>query len=50
MKSEINFLVQVKNGVIVNIGKSSVYHPAIVHKSTGGIKWYDDSKLVKNQR
>lgn len=46
-KSEITFLVEVKNNVVVNIGKSAVYYPPIKYKENGGIKWFDDVQLRK---
>lgn len=37
------------NGIINKVGKSSIYQPKIAYSGTG-IKWFDDSKLLrKNQ-
>ena len=49
IKNEINFFIEVRNNVIVKIGKSCVYHPAAQHNNNDGIKWFDDSKLIKSQ-
>ena len=47
MKREtIQFVVEAKNGVVEQVGKSSISKPEtnFEHK---GIKWFDDSKLIK---
>ena len=47
MKREtIQFVVEAKNGVVEQVGKSSISEPEtnFDHK---GIKWFDDSKLLK---
>ena len=50
MKREtIQFVVEAKNGVVEQVGKSSISEPEtnFDHK---GIKWFDDSKLLKGSR
>lgn len=50
MKREtIQFVVEAKNGVVEQVGKSSISKPEtnFDHK---GIKWFDDSKLLKGSR
>ena len=50
MKREtIQFVVEAKNGVVEKVGKSSISEPETNcdHK---GIKWFDDSKLLKGSR
>lgn len=50
MKKEIiQFVVEAKNGVVEQVGKSSISKPEtnFDHK---GIKWFDDSKLLKGSR
>ena len=50
MKREtIQFVVEAKNGVVEKVGKSSISKPEtnFDHK---GIKWFDDSKLLKGSR
>ena len=42
------FAVEEKNGVVTRIGTSSYYASKPNFKG-GGIKWYDDAKLVRNK-
>lgn len=48
-KETIQFVVEAKNGVVEQVGKSSISKPEtnFDHK---GIKWFDDSKLLKGSR
>ena len=45
-KETIRFVVESKNGVVTNIGKSTIYQPPVNFK-VGSVKWFDDSKLIK---
>ena len=40
------FVVEKRNGVVKSVSTSVVYTPK-VNVSGGGIKWFDDSKLLK---
>ena len=46
LKQEVRFAVTMKNGAITGIEKSCIFQPGI-KPAKGGIKWYDDSKLLK---
>ena len=48
-KETLQFVVEAKNGVVERVGKGSVSKPdtSFDHK---GIKWFDDSKLLKGSR
>ena len=45
-KETIQFAVETKDGIVAQVGKSSISKPEtnFNHK---GIKWFDDSKLLK---
>lgn len=45
-KETIRFVVESRNGVVTNIGKSTIYQLPINFKG-GSVKWFDDSKLIK---
>lgn len=45
---EIQFVVVVRDGVVVRIGKSSILQPKTNFKG-GGIKWFDDTKLIREE-
>lgn len=45
-KETIQFAVEMKNGVVQRIGKSSISKPKTNSKQKG-VKWFDDSKLLK---
>ena len=49
MKTQtMQFAVQKKDGVIENVGRSSVLTPK-TNFNGKGIKWFDDSKLLKKK-
>lgn len=48
-KSTITFAVKTKNGVVTEIGRSSLLQPKTNFKG-GSIKWFDDSKLLKSAK
>lgn len=41
-KQAMEFAVTRKNGVITQVGKSSVAHPEIKFQRGDGVKWYKD--------
>lgn len=43
------FVTEKKNGVVTNIQNSIIYQPK-VNFNGKGIKWYDDSKLLRKER
>lgn len=45
-KCWVQFAVVVKKGQVAAIGKSAVMTP-IPHHTGGGIKWFDDTKLIR---
>lgn len=45
-KQTIVFAVTTENGVVNQIGRSSIQQPAI-HFKGGSVKWFDDSQLLK---
>lgn len=45
-KLTIVFAVTTENGVVNQIGRSSIQQPAI-HFKGGSVKWFDDSQLLK---
>lgn len=45
-KQENVFAIKTKEGVIEQVGKSIILQPEIKFKG-GGIKWFDDSQLLK---
>lgn len=47
-KKEMEFTVVVRDGVVVRIGKSSILQPKTNFKG-GGIKWFDDTKLIREE-
>ena len=50
MKSKtMNFATVSKNGIISNIGRSTILQPKPNFKG-GSIKWFDDSKLLKTNK
>lgn len=46
MKQEIRFVVVIKNGEIVRIGRSCIKHPVIRYDGRK-TKWFDDASLLK---
>lgn len=48
-KETIRFVVESKNGVVTNIGKSTIYQPPVNFKG-GSVKWFDDSMLIKKSK
>lgn len=47
-KKEMEFAVVVRDDVVVRIGKSSILQPKTNFKG-GGIKWFDDTKLIREE-
>lgn len=45
-KQEVRFAVTIEDGAVTGIEKSCIFQPAI-QPAKGGIKWFDDSKLLK---
>lgn len=45
-KQEVQFATKVRNGVVVEIGRSVIYTPKTFY-SGRTTKWFDDSKLLK---
>lgn len=45
-KETIQFAVEMKNGVVQRIGKSSISKPK-TNSNQKSVKWFDDSKLLK---
>lgn len=41
------FAVETRNGIVQKIGKSTIYLPTTNYNGKG-IKWFDDSKLLKD--
>lgn len=48
-KQIVTFAVETKTGVIQRVGKSTILQPKVDYKGTG-IKWFDDSKLLKKNQ
>lgn len=48
-KSTITFAVKTTNGVVTEIGRSSILQPKTNFKG-GSIKWLDDNKLLKRAK
>ena len=48
-KQTIQFAVETKNGVVQRIGKSTIYQPK-ANPNPKGIKWFDDRKLLKENK
>ena len=42
-----SFAVETKNGVVQKVGRSTIYQPKTNYNGKG-IKWFDDSKLLKD--
>jgi len=50
-KQSREFAVVINNGVVQQIGQATIIQPRIVFdKSKGGIKWFDDSQLMKSNK
>lgn len=50
MQKTINqFATVTENGVVIKIGKSQIFLPKTNYQG-GETKWFDDSKLLKNNR
>ena len=47
MKQSYTFAIVTSNNEVVQIGKSVIYQPN-TKPVTGEIKWFDDSKLIRN--
>lgn len=45
-KETIQFAIETKNGIVKHIGKTSISRLK-ANKDQKGIKWFDDSKLLK---
>ena len=45
-KVKADFVTIKKDGVIATVGRSVTYMPEVQH-SAKGIKWFDDSKLIR---
>ncbi len=48
LKQKISFAVVSRDGVVIRIGRSEMLIPRIEF-SGGGMKWFDDSKLVRRR-
>lgn len=46
-KQRADFAIVTKNGVVQQIGKSSILQPKTNYSGKRGIKWFDDSRLLK---
>ncbi|MDD3361538.1 MAG: hypothetical protein PHW34_07695 [Hespellia sp.] len=46
-KQTVEFAVNVKNGIVQEVGKSEILQPRTNFKG-GHIKWFDDNKLLKS--
>lgn len=50
MQKQTNtFAVVIKDGAVQNVGRSFINQPKVDYKGTG-IKWFDDSKLLKKNQ
>ena len=47
MKQSYTFAIVTSNNEVVQIGKSVIYQPK-TQPIQGEIKWFDDSKLIRN--
>lgn len=51
IKQTVEFVVVTNEGIVTRIGYYTINTPPITFdKSKGGIKWFDDSKLLKKGR
>lgn len=48
-KQIINFTTTTKNGIITQIGRSTILQPKLQFKG-GSVKWFDDTKLLKSPK
>lgn len=48
-KQMIQHAVVTKNGIVQKVGKSTLYMPKTNYNGKG-IKWFDDSKLLKKNQ
>lgn len=48
-KQTTEFAVETKDGVVQRVGKSTIYQPK-ANPNTKGIKWFDDEKLLKENK
>lgn len=46
IKQEARFIVVKKAGIVTHISRAYIYHPK-PRFGGGGIRWYDDSQLVR---
>ena len=49
-RQTMEFAVKRKNGIVTQIGKSSVLHPGIKFQRGDGIKWYQDKTVQASQK
>lgn len=47
MKQSYTFAIVTKNSEVIQVGNSLIFQPK-TKPLKGEIKWYDDSKLIKN--
>lgn len=45
-KQMVGFAIKTKNGIVSQIGRSTILQPKPQFKG-GSVKWFDDSKLLK---
>lgn len=48
-KQTTKFTTVSKNGVVTQVGRSTIMQPTVNFKG-GSIKWFDDSKLIKKPK
>ena len=46
---EGQFAITVKDGVVVEVGKTFLFHPEIQFKKEEGIHWLEDKSINKNE-
>lgn len=49
-RQTMEIAIKRKNGIVTQIGKSSVLHPEIKFQRGDGIKWYQDKTVQASQK